>query len=109
MPGSPITQQPQISSATAQADTAIGQEDSAQVHVQQGVKCTLPTAAMGMADGGDREAGECAVPYIVSVDVSRAFDNVDADVLLGIAEPLMRSPEYLIIKYSEVCLLLLTC
>ena len=45
----------------------------------------------------------CTVPYIVSVDVSRAFDNIDASMLLGIIEPLLRSPEYLIIKYSEVC------
>ena len=109
VPGSPITQQPQMSSDTAVADTATVLEDSAPVHVQQSGKCTLPTAAVGMSDHGEEEAGERAVPYIVSVDVSRAFDNVDANVLLGIAEPLMRSPEYLIIKYTEVCLLLLAC
>ena len=51
--------------------------------------------------GSNRAA--CAAPYIVSVDVSRAFDNIDAGMLSGIIEPLLRSPEYLIIKYSEVC------
>jgi len=44
----------------------------------------------------------CTAPYIVSVDVSRAFDNIDASMLLGIIEPLLHSPEYLVIKYSEV-------
>jgi len=53
-------------------------------------------------EGSDSNTAACAAPYIVSVDVSRAFDNIDAGMLLGIIEPLMRSPEYLIIKYSEV-------
>lgn len=52
--------------------------------------------------GQEDEAGERVVPYIVSVDVSRAFDNVDAEVLLGIVEPLLCCPEYLIVKYTEV-------
>ena len=51
----------------------------------------------------DSSSAACTAPYIVSVDVSRAFDNIDAGMLLGIIEPLLRSPEYLIIKYSEVC------
>jgi len=58
-------------------------------------------------NNGDQDRGSntaaCTAPYIVSVDVSRAFDNIDAGMLLGIIEPLLRSPEYLIIKYSEVC------
>lgn len=104
MPGSPITQQPQMLSESAAMDTAAVAEESAPVHILRGGKCALATAAVS---SGDREAGDCAVPYIVSVDVSRAFDNVDASLLLSIVEPLMRSPEYLIIKYTEVCLLLL--
>lgn len=75
-------------------------EDSTPGNAQQGGK--LPTAAVGMAGGGDQGVKDRAVPYIVSVDVSRAFDNVDAELLLGIVVPLMRSPEYLIIKYTEV-------
>ncbi len=41
-------------------------------------------------------------PYIVCVDVSKAFDNVDVRKLLDIVEPLLLSPEYLIVKYAEV-------
>ncbi len=52
--------------------------------------------------GSGSNTAACTAPYIVSVDVSRAFDNIDAGMLLGIIEPLLRSPEYLIIKYSEV-------
>ena len=102
MPDSPITQQLQMSSDTAEVDTAAVPEDSAPGIVQHGGKRTLPTAAVGMADDGEEGPGGRTVPYIVSVDVSRAFDNVDAALLLGIVEPLMRSPEYLIIKYTEV-------
>ncbi len=46
--------------------------------------------------------GAALVPYLVSADVSRAFDNVDAGKLIGIVEPLLRSQEYLIIKHMEV-------
>jgi hypothetical protein len=42
------------------------------------------------------------VPYIVSADVSRAFDHVNADKLIDIVEPMLRSQEYLIIKHVEV-------
>ena len=41
-------------------------------------------------------------PYIVSIDVSRAFDNIDAQKLLSVVEPLLQSQEYLIVKYAEV-------
>ena len=104
MPTSPITQQPQMSSVSTEMDTAAVPTDPAPVEVQQSSNRMLPTAVVGMADGADKEARARAVPYIVSVDVSRAFDNVDADLLLGIVEPLLRSPEYLIIKYTEVSL-----
>lgn len=40
-------------------------------------------------------------PYIVSIDVSRAFDNIDAKKLLRLVEPLFQSQEYLIVKYAE--------
>lgn len=78
-------------------DTAAKAADPAPDHVQHSGRHTLPAAG-----GGDRDAGLHAVAYVVSVDVSRAFDNVDADLLLGIVEPLLRSPEYLILKYTEV-------
>ncbi|GAB4814869.1 hypothetical protein N2152v2_001915 [Parachlorella kessleri] len=41
-------------------------------------------------------------PYLVSVDVTRAFDHVDIGLLLGLVEPLLRHQEYLIVKYTEV-------
>ena len=73
----------------------------ASVRAQQGRGQTTSRTAVATA-GQDDEACQRMVPYIVSVDVSRAFDNVDAEVLLGIIEPLLRCPEYLIIKYTEV-------
>ena len=47
-------------------------------------------------------AGAVPVPYLVSADVSRAFDNVDADRIIGIVEPMLCSQQYLIIKHMEV-------
>ena len=55
----------------------------------------------------DAAAGQQAdhgMPYIVSIDVSRAFDNIDAEKLLRVVEPLFKSQEYLIVKYAEVSL-----
>ncbi|BDA46320.1 probable telomerase reverse transcriptase [Coccomyxa sp. Obi] len=46
--------------------------------------------------------GAAPMPYLVSADVSRAFDNVDADKLINIVEPMLRSQEYLIVKHMEV-------
>lgn len=46
--------------------------------------------------------GSLPAMHIVSADVSRAFDCVDAGKLLEIVEPLFRSPEYLIVKHFEV-------
>ena len=40
--------------------------------------------------------------YVVAADVSRAFDGVDIDRLLRIAEPLLRAPEYVLVKHVEV-------
>lgn len=42
------------------------------------------------------------VPYIVSADVSRAFDHVSVEKLIDIVDPLLHSQEYLIIKHVEV-------
>ncbi|GAX76318.1 hypothetical protein CEUSTIGMA_g3764.t1 [Chlamydomonas eustigma] len=40
--------------------------------------------------------------YIVSVDISRAFDSIDIQRLLSIVEPAIKSPSYSMIKYCEV-------
>ena len=63
-------------------------------------------AAADMVTEGTASRVAGGMPYIVSVDISRAFDNIDADKLLGIIEPLLRSPEYLIVKYAEVVTIL---
>ncbi|GMH42417.1 hypothetical protein BSKO_10336 [Bryopsis sp. KO-2023] len=41
-------------------------------------------------------------PYIISCDVSRAFDNVDIDRLKGLVSPLFNSPNYQILKHGVV-------
>jgi hypothetical protein len=47
--------------------------------------------------------GPAAAPvHIVSADVSRAFDRVDAGKLLEIVALLLGSQEYLIVKHVEV-------
>lgn len=58
------------------------------------LNCQTKAAATQQAEHGK--------PYIVSIDVSRAFDNIDAGKLLRIVEPLFQSQEYLIVKYAEV-------
>jgi telomerase reverse transcriptase len=42
------------------------------------------------------------MPYIVSVDVSRAFDHVDVTTLLDLVTQLLLSEKYLVVKYSEI-------
>ena len=42
------------------------------------------------------------MPFIVSFDVSRAYDNVDVSQLLLLVEPLLQQPQYLMVKYAEV-------
>jgi telomerase reverse transcriptase len=42
------------------------------------------------------------VPHLVSADVTRAFDHVDIPSLLALAEPLLRSEQYLVLRYHEV-------
>lgn len=40
--------------------------------------------------------------HAVSVDVTRAFDNVDIPLLLSLVEPLLRNDAYIVLKYQEV-------
>ena len=47
-------------------------------------------------------AGNPPRAYVVSADISRAFDHIDVDRLLAVVEPLLQAPEYVIIKYVEV-------
>ena len=47
-------------------------------------------------------AGTPPAPYLVSFDVSRAFDCVDVTRLLDLVEPLLRQHDYLLVKYVEV-------
>lgn len=51
-------------------------------------------------NGANHDSG--SKPYIVSVDVSRAFDHVDVSILLDIVTPLLQSEQYMILKYSEI-------
>ncbi|KAL4860163.1 Telomerase reverse transcriptase [Chlorella vulgaris] len=55
-------------------------------------------AAEAEAAGG----GALLQPFLVSVDVSRAFDSVDIQLLLSLVEPLLRHEQYLVLKYWEV-------
>ena len=82
LPGSPITQTPNA--------MLWGQLEG------DGYSLPSDAAAGQQADHG--------MPYIVSIDVSRAFDNIDAEKLLRVVEPLFKSQEYLIVKYAEVSL-----
>lgn len=54
------------------------------------------------AQGGGSSNGPAPRPYIVSVDVARAFESVDTRVVMALVEGLLRSPSYMIIKFSEV-------
>ena len=38
----------------------------------------------------------------MAVDVMRAFDGIDIDLMLAIVEPLLQHAEYLVMKYAEV-------
>lgn len=100
-PGSPLTQQTQPHMEFGPPEVATAADFGSPRHVYR----PRGDAAAGVQNNSgvvDGNAAAGPVPYIVSVDVSRAFDNIDADMLLEIVEPLLRSPEYLIIKYSEV-------
>ena len=43
-------------------------------------------------------------PFLVTVDVSKAFDGININRLLQIARPVLRNLEYLMVKYAEVSL-----
>ena len=42
------------------------------------------------------------LPYIVSVDVSRAFDHVDVNILLELVKGLLQNDQYIVLKYTEI-------
>jgi hypothetical protein len=58
-------------------------------------------AAVGAA-GSTAAAPAAQHAYVVSVDVSRAFDHVDLPTLLRLVEPLLTHDRYLVYKYAEV-------
>ena len=41
-------------------------------------------------------------PYLVTVDIKRAFDAVDIDKMVALAQPILQSSQYLMVKFSEV-------
>lgn len=41
-------------------------------------------------------------PSIVSMDVSRAFDHVNIDILLDLVARILKSEQYMVIKYNEI-------
>lgn len=41
-------------------------------------------------------------PHVVCVDVSKAFDNVDVETLLGICSELLTAEKYTILKFTEI-------
>lgn len=46
--------------------------------------------------------GGQAQPYLVTVDIKRAFDAVDIKKLVALAQPILQSSQYLMVKFSEV-------
>ena len=47
--------------------------------------------------------------YLISADVSQAYDSIDVSKLMSIVEPLLKSPHYLIMKHVEVGTNFITC
>lgn len=41
-------------------------------------------------------------PHLLSVDITRAFDSIDTELMLAIVAPVLQSHEYLIFRYLEV-------
>lgn len=41
-------------------------------------------------------------PHLLSVDITRAFDSIDTELMLAIVAPVLQSHEYLIFGYLEV-------
>ena len=59
------------------------------------------SAAAGVSSSSSSSSSKLG-PYIVSVDVSRAFDHVDVTTLLELVSQLLQSENYLVVKYSEI-------
>lgn len=49
-----------------------------------------------------RDPADLEPPYAVCVDVSKAFDNVDVETLLGICSELLTAEKYTILKFTEI-------
>ena len=65
--------------------------------------CSGPTRGQQSANGqGPPASPHSAQPYIVSVDITRAFDNIDVTKLMQLVEPLFQCERYLLVKYQEV-------
>ena len=57
----------------------------------------------GSSAGAKGATGRPAfTPHIIAADVSRAFDGIDVPKMLAILEPVLRAPEYVVVKYAEV-------
>ena len=100
--GSPLTQQTNVHVSVESTEVATAANCGTEQWSGRLAGESFEEGANNIDEGRGSNTAACTAPYIVSVDVSRAFDNIDAGMLLGIVEPLLRSPEYLIIKYSEV-------
>ena len=61
--------------------------------------CSLSTSSQ-CTEAPCRPEDMC--PLMVSVDISRAFDHVDVNLLLDLVSKVFTSEEYLIVKYSEI-------
>ena len=57
-----------------------------------------PPGQQGLSPSGQQR------PYLVSVDITRAFDSIDTELMLAIVAPVLQSHEYLIFRYLEVIL-----
>lgn len=79
----------------------------------QGQPCLLGSSVFGYDDiyrayqpfvqGWRQQSGSTPIdPFIVTVDVSKAFDAVNIDRLLQITLPFLQSSQYLMVKYAEV-------
>ena len=49
-----------------------------------------------------RDPSDLEPPHAVCVDVSKAFDNVDVETLLGICSELLTAEKYTILKFTEI-------
>ena len=67
--------------------------------------CSGPTRGQQSAYRQGPPASTHSVqPYIVSVDITRAFDNINVSKLMQLVEPLFQCERYLLVKYQEVSL-----